>query len=276
MNDGFRSLGQRYKINFAVLALTIVIFCITPFFYTDIEVFERILLLCAGLTNLVAILDISNREPPWWDFYGSKQGQQQDQERERRRVANVFLHQILFFTAVIGLDIYIVNKLLPKGAAYVLLSRVLALVLAVAPLCIVARCGKRAFPYLILAFILFVAFCAAAFVDSIKAPIREVTYTVCGFLGMREGRLWELKFATLHLLFIPGVYLLCDWRNRVLIVEARDSLLLDIAILITGFACFLNSFPVQSQIFGAGASAAVLILGNSAYVIRQYEKRVVK
>lgn len=216
------------------LIAIVLILIASPWIPAEIE---DTLILCSGLSNLVAIIDIS-RLP------------ELSQEGRSHKWVRVALALELFLLAwIIGADF---GHIVANDDWRIIIS-----------------CGMVLFTIFYVAFVerpsgvkigllIFGLILSGALHTNAEA-VGKLSHNMPKFIA-------ERSHAWVHLLFIPLLYTVIDCliRNRVPI--AKRALILDVEILAVGVACAFAGLKADNPRFEAGAAAAVLLLGNWVYI----------
>jgi hypothetical protein len=218
---------------FSLIAIVCILIA-SPWIPAEIE---DTLILCSGLSNLVAIIDIS-RLP------------QLSQEGQPHRWVRVALALELFLLAwIIGADF---GHIVVNDDWRIVISCVMVL-FTIFYVSFVERPNSVKIGLLIFGLIL-----SAALHTNAEA-VGKLSYGMPKFVA-------ERSHAWVHLLFIPVLYMVTDSLIRNHVPIAKRALILDVEILAVGVACAVAGLRADNPRFEAGAAAAVLLLGNWVYV----------
>lgn len=216
---------------------------------------EALLVLCGSLTNLLAIFNIARQEKLETD----------------RTVGIVLTVQIFFLSAFIGWSML---EVLPFEGPRLAVSLGITFGTPLALVIMKAstekfRAGLQAALFMVVAMMVF----PHLFLATQQFVARNFQHfaggQLAGFLGAR-------LHAYSHLVCVPALYLLVDVLLRRKIPDARKSLSLDFVLVVTGVSLMLAGIAAYRlgsaedfPLFEAGASAAVLLLGNAMWLLGQ-------
>ena len=212
----------------------------------------------AGVVNLVALIDIC---PTLHKGGGS------------RFTRGVLTGQVLVFAVLIGLDVWVLFRE-RSGAVLVVANVAVILVLIWAALTSTAaetRAGGLVFGLVFASALYIVPANLGSY--PVSRVLASATQCFAALVGKSEGFIADRRIAWVHLVVIPLVYLVPDIllgtkklsRGKPILLS-KESIPLDIMLLVTGVACMLAGFMADQPLFEQGASAAVLLLGNYVYV----------
>lgn len=212
---------------------------------------EHVLLLCGGLTNLVAVGDIA-RQPKLADG--------------ERRIRVVLTSQLLLLALIIGSDMARVS---PSDSVRLVLSLSIVII-TLFWAALTARSVNARLAALIFGLILSLAINTNAELLGLLSSslsLEQFPSWVQHIMGGSTIRFCQERItAWFHLVAIPAIYLFGDLLLRKSIPASARGLALDRQLLLIGSACSIAGIAASNHLFEAGSSAVVLLLGNWVYI----------
>ena len=219
---------------------------------------EEWFVFAAGISNLLALFDL---------------GPQAFKDSHSVSTRTWLTFELLFFSVVLGVDVKLAS------GDYETPLLIAATVLVVASTILVGRSAKPSDH--IGTFASALLFSVSLFL--IPPLLKWLTPLVVGFVTQILpttnsehicSAMVSRSYAWVHLLAIPGVYLLVDSRVGKKEVAWKSFLFLDRSLLLAGVACtlsgwffaLLGSSEQDSPLYEAGAAAIILLVGNSWYL----------
>lgn len=260
-------------INFYIIMIAISVYFMAPFIAKDTEQFRYLLVVVAGLSNLVALIDISG--------YSSKN----TKVTIPKLVNRVLFVQCFLLAIIIGIDIAILFKLI-SITLLIFFPLTIAIILLIVVMFYRKPVGNTSniehlavFLALILVGVLFSWTIIMFFPNG---PEHFVERALSLFkLSDKSIVFIQYRFELyLHLLIIPLTYLIGDFINGKICKqkEIEESIPLDSGLLLTGSACAWMGWYTfgldnpNSYLFEAGSCAAIMIFANYMYLIMKNNK----